>query len=47
MGDVLASKGLRDRNYIDMQDKAAVRRWLRHFGVTKTSCKRAIEKIGN
>jgi Protein of unknown function (DUF3606) len=43
MGDVLASKGERDR----MQDKAAVRRWLRHFGVTKNQLQRAVGKIGN
>jgi len=29
MGDVRASKGERDRSYIDMQDKTAVRHWLR------------------
>jgi Protein of unknown function (DUF3606) len=43
MGDVLASKGERDR----MQDKAAVRRSLRHFGVTKNQLQRAVGKIGN
>jgi hypothetical protein len=39
MGDVLASKGDRDSSsHIAVQDKAEVRRWLRYFGVTKTSC---------
>ena len=45
--DVHASKGERDRSYIGMQDKAAVSRWLRHFGVTKNQLQRAVEKIGN
>jgi Protein of unknown function (DUF3606) len=47
MGDVLASKGERDRSDIAMQDKAGVRRWLRHFGVTKNELKSAVEKVGN
>jgi len=47
MGDVLASKGERDRSHIAMHDKAEVRRWLRHFGVTKSELQRAVEKVGN
>jgi len=47
MGDVLASKGERDRSHIAMHDKAEVRRWLRHFGVTKSELQRAAEKVGN
>ena len=45
MGDVLASKGERDRSHIAMHDKAEVRRWLRHFGVTKSELQRAAEKV--
>ena len=47
MGDVLASKGERDRSHIAMHDKAEVHRWLRHFGVTKSELQRAAEKVGN
>lgn len=47
MGDVLASKGERDRSHIATHDKAEVRRWLRHFGVTKSELQRAVEKVGN
>jgi hypothetical protein len=47
MGDVLASKGERDRSHIAMQDKAEVRRSLRHFGVTKNELQSAVEKVGN
>jgi len=47
MGDVLASKGERDRSHIAMDDEADVRRWLRHLGVTKPELQRAVDKVGN
>ncbi len=47
MGDVLASKGERDRSHIATQDQAEVRHWLKHFGVTKSELQRAIDKVGN
>jgi hypothetical protein len=47
MGDVLASKGERDRGHIAMQDKAEVRHWLKHFGVTQVELKCAVDKVGN
>ena len=47
MGDVLASKGERDRRHIAMEDKAEVRCWLRHFGVTKNELQLAVDKVGN
>lgn len=47
MGDVPASKGERDRSHIATQDKAEVRRWLRHFGVPKNELKLAVDKVGN
>jgi hypothetical protein len=46
MGDVLASKGERDRSHIATQDKAEIRRWLRHFG-GKNELQRAVDKVGN
>jgi Protein of unknown function (DUF3606) len=47
MGDVLASKGERDRSHIATQDEAKVRRWLKHFGVTRSELQGAIDKVGN
>jgi hypothetical protein len=47
MGDVLASKGERDRSHIAMQDEADVRRWLKHLGVTRSELQRAVDKVGN
>jgi Protein of unknown function (DUF3606) len=47
MGDVLASKGERDRSHIAMDDEADVRRWLKHLGVTKPVLQRAVDKVGN
>jgi hypothetical protein len=47
MGDVLASKGERDRSHIAMDDEAEVRRWLRHLGVTKSELQGAVDKVGN
>jgi hypothetical protein len=47
MGDVLANKGERDRSHIVMEDKAEFRRWLKHFGVTKSDLQRAVDKVGN
>jgi hypothetical protein len=47
MGDVLASKGERDRCHIAMDNEAEVRRWLKHLGVTKSELQRAVDKVGN
>ena len=47
MGDVLASKGERDRSHIAMQDEAEVRRWLKHLGVTRSELQRAVDKVSN
>jgi hypothetical protein len=47
MGDVLASKGERDRSHIAMDDEADVRRWLKHLGVTKPELRHAVDKVGN
>jgi hypothetical protein len=47
MGDVLASKGEHDRSHIAMQDRAEVRHWLKHFGVTEVELKCAVDKVGN
>ena len=47
MGDVLASKGERDRSHIAMQDEAEVRRWLKRLGVTRSELQRAVDKVGN
>jgi hypothetical protein len=47
MGDVLASKGERDRSHIAMDNEADVRRWLKHLGVTKPELQRAVDKVGN
>ena len=47
MGDVLASKGERDRSHIAMQVETEVRYWLKHFGVTKDELQCAVEKVGN
>ena len=47
MGDILASKGERDRSHIAMQDEAEVRRWLKRLGVTRSELQRAVDKVGN
>ena len=47
MGDVLASKGERDRSHIAMQVTAEVLYWLKHFGVTKDELQCAVDKVGN
>ena len=47
MGDVLASKGERDRSHIAMQDEGEVRRWLKRLGVTRSELQRAVDKVGN
>jgi hypothetical protein len=47
MGDVLASKGERDRSHIAMQNQAEVRRWLKHLGVERSELQHAVDKVGN
>ena len=47
MGDVLASKGERDRSHIAMQVPDEVRYWVKHFGVTRNELQCAVDKVGN
>jgi hypothetical protein len=47
MGDVLGSKGERDRSHIAMEVRAEVRYWLKHFGVTQDELQNAVDKVGN
>jgi hypothetical protein len=47
MSDILACKGERDRSHIAMHDKAEVRHWTRHLGVSVSDLQLAVDKVGN
>ena len=47
MSDILACKGERDRSHIAMHDKAEVRHWTRHLGVSASDLQSAVDKVGN
>ena len=47
MSDILACKGERDRSHIAMHDKAEVRHWTKHFGITASDLQVAVDKVGN
>jgi len=36
-----------DRNKITVTSENEVKRWIRHFGVTRAELERAIERVGN
>ena len=36
-----------DRNKITVTSENEVKRWIRHFGVTREELERAIERVGN
>jgi hypothetical protein len=40
-------KDNRARRQIAIDDPAAVRRWAKHFRVTKDELQRAVDKVGN
>jgi hypothetical protein len=44
---VQAAKDRRFRNQIAMDDAAAVRRWIKHLGVTQYELQSAVDKAGN
>ena len=47
MISVQAARDKRFRNQIAMDDAAAVRRWIKHLGVTREELQRAVDKVGN
>jgi Protein of unknown function (DUF3606) len=47
MISVQAANDKRLRNQIAMDDAAAVRRWIKHLGMTQDELQSAVDKVGN